>query len=245
MTYRFEVAVDSLESALIAQDCGANRVELCADLGIGGITPSLGAVEVAVERLQIPVHVMIRPRRGDFLYTDAEFETMARDIELAKSAGAQGVVFGMLMADGGVDLARTGELARLARPLSVTFHRAFDMCWDPLAALAALMDLGVDTLLTSGQARSAEAGVALIADLVARAAGRIVIMPGAGINAGNIARIAAATGARTFHFSARETIDGPMEYRNPRASMGADDAAYARSYASAERIRAILAKLMD
>ena len=243
MTYRFEVAVDSLESARVAQDCGADRAELCADLGIGGITPSLGALELAVERLKIPVHVMIRPRRGDFLYTDAEFEAMARDIALAKSAGAQGVVFGLLLADGRIDRARTDKLTRAARPLSVTFHRAFDMCRDPLAALNELMDLGVDTLLTSGQARTAEAGVSLIAALVARAAGRIDIMPGAGINAGNIARIAAATGARTFHFSARETVDGPMVYRNPRASMGDDDAAYARGYASAERIRSIMAQL--
>lgn len=245
MTYRFEVAVDSLESALIAQDCGVDRVELCADLGIGGITPSLGALGATVERLRIPVHVMIRPRRGDFLYTDAEYETMGRDIELAKSAGAHGVVYGMLFANGDIDLARTGELSRLARPLSVTFHRAFDMCRDPLAALAALTDLGVDTLLTSGQARTAEAGAALIADLAARAAGRIAIMPGAGINAGNIRRIADKTGARTFHFSARETVDGPMEYRNPRASMGNDDAAFARSYASAERIRNVMAQLVD
>ncbi len=243
MTYRFEVAVDSLESALTAQDCGADRAELCADLGIGGITPSLGALELAVERLRIPVHVMIRPRRGDFLYTDAEFETMTRDIELAKSAGAHGVVFGMLLADGDIDRARTDELARAARPLSVTFHRAFDMCRDPLAALTDLMDLGVDTLLTSGQAPSAAQGARLLEELVVRAAGRIEIMPGAGINAGNIARIAAETGARTFHFSARETLDGPMVYRNARASMGADDAAYARSYASAERIRQIIGAL--
>ena len=244
MTYRFEVAVDSLESALIAQDCGADRVELCADLGIGGITPSLGALEMAVEQLQIPVHVMIRPRRGDFLYTGAELETMRRDIELAKSAGAQGVVFGILLADGSIDRARTGELARLARPLSVTFHRAFDMCRDPHTALAELMDLGVDTLLTSGQAPSAAEGAPLLAELVARAAGLIDIMPGAGINPGNIARIAAATGARTFHFSAREIVDGPMRYRDARASMGDDDAAYARNYASAERIRNIMAQLV-
>ncbi len=107
MSYKFEVAVDSLESALIAQDCGADRIELCADLGIGGITPSLGLIELAVERLQIPVHVIIRPRRGDFLYTDAEFEAMRRDIELVKSAGARGIVVGVLQADGSIDTERT------------------------------------------------------------------------------------------------------------------------------------------
>ena len=149
MTYRFEVAVDSLESALIAQDCGADRIELCADLGIGGITPSLGLIELAVERLQLPVHVIIRPRRGDFLYTDAEFEVMRRDIELVKSAGAQGIVVGVLQADGSIDTERTRKLIAVGRPLSITFHRAFDMCRDPRAALAELMDMGVDTLLTS------------------------------------------------------------------------------------------------
>ncbi len=243
MAYRFEVAVDSLESALIAQKCGADRVEFCADLGSGGITPSLGAVQLALERLQIPIHVMIRPRRGDFLYTDAEFEAMRRDIELVKSAGAHGVVFGILLADGGVDIERTSTLVETARPLSVTFHRAFDMCRDPRAALSQLIDMGVDTLLTSGQAETAAEGIPLIAELVARAAGKIEIMPGAGINPGNIGRIAEATGAQTFHFSGKQMVDGPMEYRSPRLRLGDQDSEYARSYASAQRIRGIIAAL--
>lgn len=243
MTYRFEVAVDSLESALIAQDCGADRIELCADLGIGGITPSLGTIQLAQERLAIPFHVMIRPRRGDFLYTDAEFEVMRRDIELAKLAGAQGVVFGVLQADGAIDVARTSQLIEAARPLSVTFHRAFDMCRDPRSALQQLIDMRVDTLLTSGQAPSAFEGMPLLVELVAWAAGRIDIMPGAGIHPGNIARIAEATGAQTFHFSARESADGPMVYRNARALMGQARGEFSRSYASAERIRKIMAAL--
>ena len=243
MAYRFEVAVDSLESAQIAQDCGADRIELCADLGIGGITPSHGMIELALERLDIPIHVMVRPRRGDFLYSDAEFEIMRRDIEQAKAAGAQGVVFGILLADGAIDAARTSQLVEAARPLSVTFHRAFDMCRDPRSALQQLIDLGVDTLLTSGQAPSAAEGLPLLVELVAWAAGRIDIMPGAGIHPGNIARIAEASGARTFHFSARETVDGPMEYRNARALMGQARNEFARSYASSERIRKIIAAL--
>ena len=243
MAYRFEVAVDSLESALIAQECGADRVEFCADLGSGGITPSLGAVQLALERLQIPVHVMIRPRRGDFLYTKAEFEAMRRDIELVKSAGAQGVVFGILLADGHIDSKRSRELVGLALPLSVTFHRAFDMCRDPRAALSQLIDMGVDTLLTSGQAESAAEGLPLIAELVARTAGRIEIMPGASINAGNIGRIAEATCARTFHFSGKQTVDGPMVYRSPRLRLGDQGSEYERSYASAERIRGIVKEL--
>lgn len=243
MRCQFEVAVDSLESALVAQECGVDRVELCADLGIGGISPSRGMIELACERLAIPVHVMIRPRRGDFLYTDAEFEVMRRDIEAAKSAGAQGVVFGLLLADGSIDIARTRELASAARPLSVTFHRAFDMCREPRAALAQLIDMGVNTLLTSGQAPSAAEGMPLIVELVAWAAGRIDIIPGAGIHPGNIARIAEATGAQTFHFSARETVDGPMQYRNARALMGQARSEFARTYASAERIQKIMAAL--
>ena len=245
MSYQFEIAVDSLESALTAQDCGADRVELCADLGIGGITPSLGAVELAVKQLRIPVHVMIRPRRGDFIYTAAEFEIMRRDVEWVKAAGARGVVFGMLLADGRIDRERTRELLQLARPLRVTFHRAFDMCRDPHSALAALMDLGVDTLLTSGRQPSADIGIPLLVELVALSGGAIEIMPGGGINPGNIARIAELTGARTFHFSARRTVAGPMEYRIPELSMQTAVAGYARNYASAEFIRKTMAQLAD
>jgi len=244
MIYRFEVAVDSLESALIAQDCGADRIELCADLGIGGITPSPGLLQLAFERLRIPVYVMIRPRRGDFLYSDAEFEVMLRDIDVMKSAGAQGAVFGVLTADGDVDVERTSHLVHAARPLNVTFHRAFDMCRNPRAALAKLIDMGVDTLLTSGQAPSAVEGMPLIVEMVAWAADKIDIMPGAGIHPGNIARIAEATGARTFHFSARETVDGPMRYRNARALMGQARGEFLRTKASAERIQRIMTALL-
>lgn len=245
MRYRFEVAVDSLESAFIAQDCGADRIELCADLGIGGISPSLGMIQLAVERLRIPIHVMIRPRRGDFLYTDPEFTVMLRDIDAVKSAGVQGAVFGVLLADGSVDVERTSALVEAARPLSVTFHRAFDMCREPRAALAELIDMGVDTLLTSGQAPSAAEGLPLLVELVAWAAGRIDIMPGAGIHPGNIARIAEATGAQSFHFSAREAVDGPMVYRNARALMGQARSEFTRGYASAERARRIIAALLS
>ncbi len=133
----------------------------------------------------------------------------------------------------------------VGHPLSITFHRAFDMCRDPRAALAELIDMGVDTLLTSGQESRAEVGIPLIAELVARAAGNIDIMPGAGINPGNISRIAEATGARSFHFSAREVVDGPMSYRNPRLSMGDEMSEYERSYAAAERIRRVMSQLID
>ncbi len=228
---------------MIAQECGADRVELCADLFSGGLTPSLGMLHSVRERLQIPIHVMIRPRRGDFLYSEAEFAVMGRDIELAKGAGADGLVLGILLADGRIDVARTRELVEVARPLPVTFHRAFDLCRAPLAGLGELIGMGVATLLTSGQAPGAAEGIALLAELVARAGGRIDIMPGAGIKPGNIRRIAEESGARTFHFSARATVDGPMAYREGRATMGEDDAGYGRSYASAERIRGITGAL--
>lgn len=245
MSYTFEVAVDSMESALTAQASGAHRVELCADLGIGGITPSHGMIAIAKQQLHIPIHVIIRPRRGDFLYTKAEFEIMRWDIEFAKSLGVNGVVFGILTADGRIDIARTRVLIELARPLSVTFHRAFDMTADPQQALSALMALGVDTLLTSGQQPTAEQGLPLITDLVEQAAGRIVIMPGSGINPANIRKIAQQSGATSFHFSGKKSADSGMTYRNPSLSMGGTDAGseYQLSYADADTIRGIIETL--
>lgn len=243
MTYTFEVAVDSIESALTAQDSGANRVELCADLGIGGITPSYGMIVVAKAQLHIPIHVIIRPRRGDFLYTEAEFEIMRRDIEYAKSVGVNGVVIGILQADGNIDIDRTRVLVELARPLSVTFHRAFDMALDPYQALDELMELGIDTLLTSGQQPTAEQGLPLIADLVKQSAGRITIMPGSGINPDNIRSIIDGSGADTFHFSGKLSVDSKMQYRNPNLSMGKKGVGSEcpLHYAHADTIRAIIA----
>ena len=244
MTYYFEVAADSIQSALTAETAGANRIELCAALSIGGITPSFAMLQTAIERLAIPVHVIIRPRAGDFLYSAAEFAIMRRDIELAKSAGAQGVVFGILRADGTIDTERTETLIAAARPLAVTFHRAFDMCRAPHTALDELIRLQVDTLLTSGQAATAEAGLPLIAELVEQAAGRIHIMPGSGINPANIRRIAQHSRAAHFHFSARQNVPSPMQYRRPHLSMGSSsDSEYQRTCASAETIRDIINQL--
>ncbi len=243
MSYRFEIAVDSLESALTAQAYGADRIELCADLGIGGITPSHGAIHQAIAKLQIPVHVIIRPRRGDFLYTENEFEAMRQDIDMVKAAGAAGVVFGILRADGSLDAERIQELVALARPMTVTFHRAFDMCRAPFTTLDQLIDLHIDTLLTSGQEATAEAGLRLIAELVQRAGDQICIMPGGGIHAGNIQRIANVSGAREFHFSGSATMAGPMTFKNPRLSLRDDVSEYQRRYASAERIRKTISAL--
>ena len=243
MTYTFEVAVDSIESALTAQICGAHRVELCADLGIGGITPSYGMMAVAKQRLHIPIHVIIRPRRGDFLYSEAEFDIMRRDIETAKSFGVNGVVLGLLLPDGRIDIDRTRVLIELARPLSVTFHRAFDVAVDPHTALDALIQLGVDTVLTSGQQPTAEQGLPLITALVKQAAGRIDIMPGSGINPTNIRAIVQQSGAKTFHFSGKAAVESAMTYRNPNLSMGSKGVGseYQLSYADEDIIRSIIA----
>lgn len=242
MILLFEVAVDSIESALTAQSGGASRIELCADLGIGGITPSTGLITIAKQRLHIPIHVMIRPRRGDFLYTKAEFDIMRRDIEYAKSLNINGVVFGILLPDGRIDRDRTQILIDLARPLSVTFHRAFDMTAYPQQALTTLIELGVDTLLTSGQQSTAEQGLPLIRELVQQASGQIEIMPGSGIKPQNIKTILRESGAKSFHFSAKSPTDSKMTYRNPNLLMGSDEGTeYQLHYADESTIRQIIA----
>lgn len=215
-----EACVESVESAIAAEQGGAERVELCAALLEGGLTPSAGAIAQARRRLSIALHVIIRPRGGDFLYSDIEHQVMLADIDRAKETGADGVVIGALTADGDIDTGRTAELIDRARPLSVTFHRAFDMARDPLASLDRLIELGVDRLLTSGQEESALAGLDLIGQLVTRAAGRIIIMPGAGIHEGNIAKIARLSGADELHVTGFAEVASAMRYRNPRCFMG-------------------------
>ena len=201
-----EVAANSVASALVAEAGGAARVELCSALELGGLTPSHAAIAVAVERLRIPVHVLLRPRAGDFVYDDLECEVMQRDIEACKSLGCAGVVLGVLTVEGDVDEPRCHALADAARGMSVTFHRAFDFTRDPERALEAIIALGCDRLLTSGQAADALTGAPLIRELVRQARGRITIMPGGGITAQNVAAIARATGAREFHASAKKRI---------------------------------------
>ncbi|QDV33917.1 copper homeostasis protein CutC [Tautonia plasticadhaerens] len=173
-----EICVEGLGSALAAGEGGADRVELCEDLAVGGVTPSAGAIEVACRRLAIPVQVLIRPRGGDFDYSEAEFEAMRLDIALARDRGASGVVLGVLRPDGRVDEPRNAALIREARPMSVTFHRAFDEVPDPMAALDTLIGLGVDRVLTSGRADSARSGVKTLRALVSRSAGRLAVLGG-------------------------------------------------------------------
>jgi copper homeostasis protein len=215
-----EVCVDSVESAVAAQEGGADRVELCDNLLEGGTTPSFGMIAVAREQLRIGLHVIIRPRGGDFCYSAIELEVMRRDILRAKELGVDGVVLGILTPDGDIDVARTRELVELARPLSVTFHRAFDMARYPFPALEDLAGLGVDRLLTSGQEASALEGLDLIAELVRRAGSRLIVMPGGGV-ARHIGKIVAHSGVREVHLSATTAAESPMRHRNPRVHMGA------------------------
>jgi copper homeostasis protein len=215
-------SLDSIAGVRAAQAAGADRVELCADLLEGGITPSRGMIRQARTITRIGLNVMIRPRGGDFLFDDDEFATMRSDIETAKTEGADGVVIGLLTAAGEVDMARTRELIALARPVSVTFHRAFDMTPEPFRARDTLIELGVDRVLTSGQEASVLDGLPLIVELMDRARNRIVVMPGGGITQRNVDRIVAAAKPREIHFAALEPIASGMRFRRPHVFMGGE-----------------------
>ncbi len=227
---------------MAAQLGGADRVEFCDNLFEGGTTPSIGAIRVARRLLDIKLHVIIRPRGGDFLYSDVEFETIKQDIAAAKAAGADSVVIGLLTTEGDIDQVRTAELVALARPMSVTVHRAFDMCRDPSMALETLISLGVSRVLTSGQQANAIDGAPLIAKLVTQASDRIGILVCGSIEETNAAAVVTSTGAAELHFTAFEQLDSKMEFRNERVAMGADDAPseYSRRVTTAERVRAII-----
>lgn len=238
--YQFEICSNSVESCIAAQDGGANRVELCAGIPEGGTTPSYGEIATAREVLKTTrLHVIIRPRGGDFLYSPIEVKTMLKDIDVAKQLGADGVVFGCLKADGEIDLPVMRELMKASEGLSVTFHRAFDVCRDAKKALEQIIDLGCNRILTSGQQPTAELGIPLLKDLQQQAAGRIILLAGCGVNEKNISRIAKETGIQEFHFSARESIKSNMSYKNEAVSMGGtvhiDE--YERNVTTAQRVR--------
>lgn len=243
MSLIFEVCVDSAEAAVAAEDGGAHRVELCTDLLEGGLTPSHGTIRIARERLRIGIMAMVRPRGGDFCYSDTEFAVMREDLLAARALGANGVVFGILHPDATIDRERTAELIALARPLPVTFHRAFDVTRDPFEALETLIDLGVERVLTSGQEPSALEGLDLIVELVRRSAGRIVVMPGGGITGRNVARIAGVSSASELHFASLEPCEGRMLHRNPVVFMGGAlrPPEYARDVTRPESVAAVIA----
>lgn len=219
--YQIEICANSAESAFLAQLGGADRVELCAGMPEGGTTPSIGEIRAARKLLDKSVlHVIIRPRGGDFLYSDLEAAIMCEDIRSAREAGADGVVLGCLTPEGSVDVDRMRVFMEAAEGMNVTFHRAFDMCVDPKQALEQLVSLGCGRILTSGQESSAEKGIPVLADLVRQAGGRIIVMPGCGIRESNIAGIARDTGATEFHLSGRGKVESGMVFRNARVSMG-------------------------
>lgn len=215
-----EVCVDSVASAVAAERGGAARIELCSGLIEGGITPSAGLIATVRAAISIPLHVMIRPRGGDFCYNSAELDAMRRDIALAGRIGANGVVFGLLDVDAKVDVARVRELVELARPLEVTFHRAFDMASDLSRALEDVCEAGVSRLLTSGGEQTSFLGLSVIARLVEQARGRIIVMPGSGIRPENARGIVEQTRVREIHVGLRSTMPSPVLHHNPRISMG-------------------------
>ena len=194
-----EITVETVDSALAAEHAGADRIELCAELNQGGTTPALAAMRKVHEELEIPVFPIIRPRKGDFVYTESEFAAMRRDIAFARDLGMEGVVLGILRPDNSIDVERTRELVELAHPLEVTFHRAFDYANDLLKSLEDVISTGATRLLTAGGAKSAPEGAATLAKLVQAAGDRIIVLPGAGLHAGNIAQVATETAAREFH----------------------------------------------
>lgn len=246
MDYKIEICANSVASCLEAQKGGAYRVELCAGIPEGGTTPSYGEIAVARELLNIKLNIIIRPRGGDFLYSDVEHKTMLHDIEIAKKLGVDGVVIGCLKADGTIDMERNRELIAAAEGMSVTFHRAFDMCKNPFESLEQIIALGCDRLLTSGQQPTAIEGISLLSQLVEKAGDRIIIMPGSGVNEDNIAILADQTKAKEFHFSAREPIDSKMEYRNPDLKMGGavvEIDEFVNNVTAAEKVKRTIDKL--
>lgn len=215
MPFNLEIIGFNLESCLIAQANGASRIELCDNPGDGGTTPSYGFIKAARKLLQIELYCMIRPRGGDFFYSDEEFEVMKADIKTAKELGCDGVVIGMLNKDGSIAKEQCKQLVELAYPMGVTFQRAFDRVKDPFAALEDVIDTGCERILTSGLVPSCHDGAKLIGELNAKAAGRISIMPGSGLRSSNLIDVARITGATEFHTSARIFTDTQMDFVNP------------------------------
>ena len=214
MKYTLEVIAFSIESCAIAEKSGAQRIELCDNPAEGGTTPSAGMIRKAREQTNIQLYPIIRPRGGDFLYSEDEFDIMKEDIRIAKEAGCDGVVFGLLNRDGSIDMERTARLVEYSWPLKVTFHRAFDRVKDPVSSLEDVIRCGCSRILTSGLRPSVSDGIELLKELVNKAGDRISIMPGSGVRSSNIKDLAAFTGAHEFHSSARKEKRSAMSYIN-------------------------------
>ncbi len=245
MKKKLEICCYSVESALIAESAGADRIELCDNYLEGGTTPSYAAIKQAVDLLSIPVNVIIRPRGGDFLYSDIEYEIIKNDVIVAKELNANGVVLGFLNEDGGIDEPKIKEIVRLAKPMEVTFHRAFDMCKDPAIALQQLIDAGVKRILTSGHKDEAINGVELLAKLVKQADENIIIMPGGGVIETNITELIEKTKAIEYHSSAKLFKRSNMRYFHTSVNMGdsknLDE--FSTIIVDAQKVKALLKKI--
>ncbi len=236
-----EVCAFSLESCLAAELGGARRIELCASLYEGGTTPSAGLIKLVRQRTSIEIHAMIRPRGGDFCYSEDEIMVMQEDIRMAKTFGCEGVVLGILQKDGKVNIAQTKAMIDLAKPMKVTFHRAIDMTPDYEEALENIIETGCDRILTSGQKNTAMKGIESIKNIVNQAKGRIEIMAGSGINADN-ALILARTGVNALHLTGKSIRDSEMVYRKEGIAMGglSEVPEYEIVYSDVEKIRAVV-----
>lgn len=244
-TITLEICADSVDSAIAAQRGGAHRIELCSNLLEGGVTPSAGLISSVRHKVDIDLYVMIRPRGGDFFYTPAEFEIMKQDVLIAKQAGVDGIVAGILREDGEIDVSRSRCLVEMAGQLKATFHRAFDMSRDLTQSLKDVIETGAHRLLTSGGEQKVEDGIDAIANLVRAADGRISVMAGSGITPANVHSIIKATGVREIHASVRGHVPSPMLYRNEKISMGGlKSREYERSVVLEEEVRRLLASAM-
>ncbi|KYP14755.1 copper homeostasis protein CutC [Flavihumibacter sp. CACIAM 22H1] len=221
MNTLLEVIAFDINSCRLIEEAGGGRIELCANPLEGGTTVSYGMLKAAREAVEIPIFPIIRPRGGDFLYTEEEFAVMKSDVLVAKEIGMNGVVFGFLKPDGTVDYERTARLVELAYPMDVTFHRAFDHVPDKLEALEHIIKAGCQRILSSGGASTVLEGISTLLACIKAAKDRIILLPGSGIRSGNIGRLKALTGLEEFHSSARKLTTGAMEYRNPLLTEGA------------------------
>lgn len=238
-----EICVENTDGLVAAQNAGADRAELCASLLEGGLTPSYGMVREALRVATIPFFVMVRPRGGDFLYSEIEFNSMLEDVKAFRDMGVKGVVAGCLTADGRIDVARMAAIVSAARPMKVTCHRAFDMTRDHVEAIEALVEAGVDRVLTSGRHDTAIQGVDVLKESVAAAKGRIVVMGCGALDASNIAQVLDSTGVDEVHFAALVWEKSPMQFRNPTVGMGGTelDREYSNQVTSEPLVRQVIA----